>query len=217
MSILGFWSEEAGSFLLTPIGNAVFIVLIVALLVIAANLSSKNEKFSSKRLAFCALAMALATVTSFIKFVHLPMGGSLTLFSMFFICFTGYLYGTKVGIITGVAYGLLQLIIDPYIVHPAQLIIDYPLAFGALGLAGILSNTKNGLIKGVVIGTLGRYICHVITGYIFFGIYAPEGMNAMIYSLTYNATYIIPELILTVIVLSVPTVKNALKTVKNMA
>ena len=217
MSILGFWSEEAGSFLLTPIGNAVFIVLIVALLVIAAKLSSKNEKFSSKRLAFCALAMALATVTSFIKFVHLPMGGSLTLFSMFFICFTGYLYGTKVGIITGVAYGLLQLIIDPYIVHPAQLVIDYPLAFGALGLAGILSNTKNGLIKGVVIGTLGRYICHVITGYIFFGIYAPEGMNAMIYSLTYNATYIIPELILTVIVLSVPTVKNALKTVKNMA
>ena len=217
MSILGFWSEEAGSFLLTPIGNAVFIVLIVALLVIAAKLSSKNEKFSSNRLAFCALAMALATVTSFIKFVHLPMGGSLTLFSMFFICFTGYLYGTKVGIITGVAYGLLQLIIDPYIVHPAQLIIDYPLAFGALGLAGILSNTKNGLIKGVVIGTLGRYICHVITGYIFFGIYAPEGMNAMIYSLTYNATYIIPELILTVIVLSVPTVKNALITVKNMA
>ncbi len=217
MSIFSFWSEEAGSFLLTPIGNAVFIILIVALLVVAAKLSSKNEKFSAKRLAFCAIAMALATVTSFIKFVDLPMGGSLTLFSMFFICFTGYLYGAKTGITTGIAYGLLQLIIDPYIVHPAQLIIDYPLAFGALGLAGLFVNTKNGLIKGVLTGTFGRYICHVVTGYIFFGIYAPEGMNAMIYSLTYNATYILPELILTVVVLSVPAVKNALKTVKNMA
>ncbi|MBE6007866.1 MAG: energy-coupled thiamine transporter ThiT [Lachnospiraceae bacterium] len=217
MSFLGFWSEEAGSFLLTPAGNIVFIAAILILLIVAAKLGGKNHKFSAKSLAFCALAMALATVTSFIKFINLPMGGSFTLFSMFFICFTGYLYGAKVGIITGVAYGLLQLIIDPYIVHPAQLVIDYPLAFGALGLAGILRKSKNRLIKGVLLGTAGRYICHVITGVIFFGIYTPEGMNPLLYSITYNATYIVPELILTVIVLSVPAVKNALKTVKNMA
>jgi len=217
MSFLGFWSEEDYSYLLTPAGNIIFIAAIIILLFIAAKIGGKNKNFSAKSLAFCALAMALSTVTSFIKFVDLPMGGSLTLFSMFFICFTGYLYGSKVGVVTGVAYGLLQLIIDPYIVHPAQLIIDYPLAFGALGLAGLFADKKGGLLKGVIAGTVGRYICHVITGYIFFGIYAPEGMNAMFYSLTYNATYILPELILTIIVLSIPTVKNALNTVKNMA
>lgn len=217
MSFLGVWSDEAYSYLLTPAGNFVFIAAIIFLLILAANLGGKDKKFSTKSLVFCAISMALATVTSFIKFVDLPMGGSLTLFSMFFICFTGYLYGAKVGIITGVAYGLLQLVIDPYVVHPAQLIIDYPLAFGALGLSGLFSEKSNGLVKGYIVGVIGRYICHFVTGFIFFGIYAPEGMNAILYSLTYNATYIVPELILTLILLAIPVVRNALSTVKNMA
>ncbi len=217
MSILGVWSEEAYSYLLTPAGYVVSIVLIIALLVIAAKFGKGKNKFDSKCLAACALMVAFATVTSFIKFVDLPMGGSLTLCSMFFICFVGYLYGAKVGIITGVAYGMLQLILGPYIVHPIQLLLDYPLAFGALGLSGLFANKKNGLLTGVIVGVFGRYICHLITGYIFFGIYAPEGTHPIIYSITYNLTYILPELILIVIMISVPTVKKTLSDIKNMA
>ena len=190
----------------------------VAALVIPIVLSRKNsKKMSAKQLTFCAVAMALALVTSFIKVASLPMGGSITLFSMFFMCFIGYLYGPKIGIMTGVAYGILQLIIEPYIYAPLQVLLDYPLAFGALGMSGFFSKKKFGLTTGVIVGILGRYICHVISGYVFFASYAPEGMNPMIYTLGYNATYIVPELIATVIVVSLPPVMKALKYVKTMA
>lgn len=218
MSFFLTYDAENWEYYLTPPGYIVLIILMVAALVIPFLLSRKNsKKMSAKQLTFCAVAMALALVTSFIKFASLPMGGSITLFSMFFICFIGYLYGPKIGIMTGVAYGILQLILGPYIYAPLQVLLDYPLAFGALGLAGFFSNKKYGLTTGVIVGVLGRYICHVISGYVFFASYAPEGMNPMIYTLGYNATYILPELIATVIVVSLPPVAKALKYVKAMA
>lgn len=178
---------------------------------------SKNGKPMTKQLVFCAISIALAFVTSYIKFAKLPFGGSITLFSMFFICFAGYLYGAKAGVIAGIAYGVLQFLQDPYFYSPMQFLLDYPLAFGCLGLAGLFRNQKMGLQKGIFIGVLGRYICHVISGYVFFGSYAPEGMNAMVYTLGYNLTYILPELIATLVVVTIPAVKTALTQVKRMA
>ena len=218
MSFFLTYDAENWEYHLTTPGYVVLVILMVAALVIPIVLSRKNsKKMSAKQLTFCAVAMALALVTSFIKVASLPMGGSITLFSMFFMCFIGYLYGPKIGIMTGVAYGILQLIIEPYIYAPLQVLLDYPLAFGALGLSGFFSKKKFGLTTGVIVGILGRYICHVISGYVFFASYAPEGMNPMIYTLGYNATYILPELIATVIVVSLPPVMKALKYVKTMA
>lgn len=218
MSFFLTYDAENWEYHLTTTGYVVLVILMVAALVIPIVLSRKNnKKMSAKQLTFCAVAMALALVTSFIKVASLPMGGSITLFSMFFMCFIGYLYGPKIGIMTGVAYGILQLIIEPYIYAPLQVLLDYPLAFGALGLSGFFSKKKFGLTTGVIVGILGRYICHVISGYVFFASYAPEGMNPMIYTLGYNATYIVPELIATVIVVSLPPVMKALKYVKTMA
>ena len=218
MSFFLTYDAENWEYHLTTPGYVVLVILMVAALVIPIVLSRKNsKKMSAKQLTFCAVAMALALVTSFIKVASLPMGGSITLFSMFFMCFIGYLYGPKIGIMTGVAYGILQLIIEPYIYAPLQVLLDYPLAFGALGLSGFFSKKKFGLTTGVIVGILGRYICYVISGYVFFASYAPEGMNPMIYTLGYNATYIVPELIATVIVVSLPPVMKALKYVKTMA
>ena len=218
MSFFLTYDAENWEYHLTTPGYVVLVILMVAALVIPIVLSRKNnKKMSAKQLTFCAVAMALALVTSFIKVASLPMGGSITLFSMFFMCFIGYLYGPKIGIMTGVAYGILQLIIEPYIYAPLQVLLDYPLAFGALGMSGFFSKKKFGLTTGVIVGILGRYICHVISGYVFFASYAPEGMNPMIYTLGYNATYIVPELIATVIVVSLPPVMKALKYVKTMA
>lgn len=218
MSFFLTYDAENWEYHLTTPGYVILVILMVAALVIPIVLSRKNsKKMSAKQLTFCAVAMALALVTSFIKVASLPMGGSITLFSMFFMCFIGYLYGPKIGIMTGVAYGILQLIIEPYIYAPLQVLLDYPLAFGALGMSGFFSKKKFGLTTGVIVGILGRYICHVISGYVFFASYAPEGMNPMIYTLGYNATYIVPELIATVIVVSLPPVMKALKYVKTMA
>ena len=113
------------------------------------------------------MAISLGTVLSKIKLFHFPYGGSITLLSMLVICLPGHFYGLGAGLLAGVAYGVLQLLIDPYVLFPMQAIVDYVLAFGALGLSGLFSNAKNGLIKGYVAGILGRYVFVVISGWIF--------------------------------------------------
>lgn len=212
------WDENV--FQLTTSGVMTVIAAIIVLIVVAILLRPKKEKaltYSTKQLVFSALAMALSLVTSFFKFLELPMGGSVTLFSMFFITLIGYWYGAKIGVITAVAYGLLQFVIDPVFYTPVQMIVDYPLAFGALGLSGIFSNKKNGLIKGYITGVLGRYFFSFLSGLIFFASYAEgSGMSAPVYSLSYNGMYIIPEAIITVILLFVPAISRALTHVKTM-
>ena len=194
-----------------------FVALVLALLAIVFLSKKESKKIQTKQLVFASVAMALAVVTSFIKFVNLPYGGSATLFSMFFICLIGYLYGTKIGLLTGVAYGFLQLIIDPSVYHPVQLLLDYPVAFGCLGLAGVFSKSRNGLIKGYILGVIGRYIVHAISGYIFFIQWFPADTDPVVYTITYNASYIVPEALVTIIILLIPAFANGLKEVKRMA
>lgn len=218
MSFFLTYDAENWEYHLTAPGYVVLAAVMLLILFLPALLSGKERrKMSAKQLTFCAVAMALALVTSFIKFASLPMGGSITLFSMFFICFIGYLYGVKTGVMTGVAYGILQLIIGPYIYAPLQVLLDYPLAFGTLGLSGLFYKKKFGLMTGLVVGMAGRYVCHVVSGYVYFASYAPEGMNPLIYTLGYNATYIVPEMIATVILVCLPPVAKGLQYVKRMA
>ena len=159
------WGEK----LLVPttLGNVLLAVIILALLAIAVYLARKHcaahsKKLTAKQLAFCAMAIALGCVLSNIKFFDFPTGGSITLLSMLVACLPGYWFGLGAGLLTGIAAGLLQLVIDPYVLYPIQLLLDYPLAFGALGLSGLFSNAKNGLVKGYIVGVLGRYVMHMI-------------------------------------------------------
>ena len=219
----------------TTLGNVLLVVILVALLAVAVwfahtqrkkaaaapadNADSKmnRSKLTVKQLAFCAMAIALGTVLSNIKLFHFPTGGSITLLSMLVICLPGYWFGLGAGIATGVAYGVLQLLIDPYVLYPMQLVVDYLLAFGALGLSGLFSNAKFGLIKGYITGVLGRYVFAVISGWIFFGSYAWDGWDPLPYSLVYNAIYIFAEAAVTLLILSAKPVRNLFAKLKDMA
>lgn len=172
---------------------------------------------NTKKLVFSAMGIALAMVTSYIKVWEMPMGGSVTLLSMLFICLVGYWFGPKYGIITGVAFGVLQFVIDPYMVSLPQVLFDYPLAFGALGLSGFFSDKRYGLQIGYVAGVLGRFVFSTLSGVIFFASYAPEGMNPWVYSSLYQGTYLGTEGIITLIIISIPPVAKALSTVKAQA
>ena len=215
-----FIKEVDGDLVLQTGGYIVAAVILAVLILIAGLLLSKRgerNKMSAKQLAFCAVALALAMVTSMIKIFRFPFGGSVTLFSMLFICLIGYFYGPGTGILTAVGYGVLQFILGPYIYTPIQVVVDYPLAFGALGLAGLFWKSKNGLLKGYIICIVGRWIFSVISGWIFFGEYAWDGWAALPYSLCYNGAYIFAEAIITIILISIPPVKKAINYVKNMA
>ena len=200
-------------------GFAAAAAVVAALKILHWLVTGKKEgkKMGAKQLVFCAMSIALASVTSMMKVYEFPFGGSITLFSMLFICLPGYLYGVEVGILSAAAYGVLQFLLEPYILFPIQVIVDYLLAFGALGLSGVFSKSKNGLIKGYILGILGRYVFAVISGWIFFGEYAWEGWGALPYSLAYNGAYIFAEGAITVIILLIPAVSKSFARVKEMA
>lgn len=172
---------------------------------------------NTKQIVFCGMCVALGYVTSLLKLYHLPFGGSVTLCSMLFICLPGYFYGVSAGILSAAAYGILEFMIEPYVLFPLQVIVDYLLAFGALGLSGLFHRSKYGLVKGYLFGICGRYVFVVLSGWLFFGEYVWKGWGALSYSLVYNATYIFTEGIFTFVVLMIPAVSKTLERVKRMA
>jgi len=210
--VVNDWGET--TYVPTTLGNICLVAIILVLLFITLVFIKKcnaQKKVTVSQLACCAVAIALGTILSHIKLFHFPTGGSITLLSMLAVCLPGYWFGIGAGIMTGIAYGILQMLIDPYILFPAQLIVDYLLAFGALGLSGLFCGKKNGLIWGYITGVLGRYIFAVISGSIFFGIYAWEGWAPLPYSLIYNGIYIFSEAAVTIIILLLPPVKKSLR------
>lgn len=174
---------------------------------------SKNVKV----LVYCAVCIALATVTSMIKVFEFPTGGSITLCSMLFAMLPGFFFGPAVGIAAGVAYGILQFIIDPYVLTPVQAILDYVFAFGAFGISGFFASHKNGLRLGYIAACIGRYVFAFLSGWVFFGEYAWEGWNPAAYSAVYNLIYIGAEAVITLVILSIPAMSDAIQRTKRNA
>ncbi|MCI5873420.1 MAG: energy-coupled thiamine transporter ThiT [Clostridiales bacterium] len=215
----GAWGD--GSVHLTTVGIAIVIAVIAVLLVVAAIMrhrnSDKKKSLTTRQLVYSAVAIALAVVCSMIKLFEMPMGGSVTLLSMLFVVLIAYWYGPYVGIMTAVAYGLVQFVTEPIFYTIPQMLLDYPLAFGALGLAGFFHKKKYGLQIGYLVGVVGRFIFATISGVVFFAAYAPEGMNPLVYSMGYQASYLVPEAVVTLIIISIPPVAKALAHVKKQA
>lgn len=160
------WEEVV--YVPTTLGKILLVVVILALLGLSlAFMKKHSKKLTIKQLTFCAMSLALGTVLSNVKLFHFPTGGSITLLSMLVICLPGYWFGLGVGVLTGISYGLLQLLIDPYVLYPMQLVIDYVLAFAALGLSGLFSTEgedKKSKIKTWTIGILISYVFAMLSG-----------------------------------------------------
>jgi len=158
-----------------------------------------NAFKDTRVLTEAALAVALSFVLGFIVLFKMPFGGSVSL-EMIPLILLALRRGWRVGVVAGAAYGLLDLAIDPYVVHPVQLLLDYPLAFGVLGLAGLFKPTVQGAVMGATVAVLARFACHFLSGVIFFASYAPEGWNPLLYSAAYNAAYLAPSLGIAIVV-----------------
>ena len=202
----GFFESTTGQI----ISVAVLVILFAGVL-----LSGKKQKTSTKTMVVSALLVGLSIVLTRITIYSLPQGGSVSLFGMLPIVICAYFFGTRRAVMCGMCVGMIDLIFKPYVIHPLQLLLDYPLAFGAIGFAGLIFMAKkDGLIPAYLFGVLCRYICAVISGVVFFGAYAPEGFSALTWSLWYNVLYLAIEAAGTVVLLLIPSVRYSLKRIK---
>lgn len=160
---------------------------------------------------YAGLCISIAFILSYIRIYRWPQGGSITLVSMLPMFVFSYLFGPAAGISAGAAYGILQLIQDPYILHPVQVILDYVIAFAALGLAGYFPGN---ISLGVLIGGLGRYFSSFLSGLIFFASYAPENMNPIVYSLLVNGLTIGSDTLICFFVSFLPQIRNLVSRLK---
>ncbi len=183
--------------------------LAVVLLVIARG----HVRWTARMIANAALCLALAFVLSYIKLFDLPQGGAVTAASLLPIIAFAYSYGLAPGLVVGVAYGLLQMIQDPWIVSPVQAILDYPLAFACIALAAVARKLPDGWgwLAGIALGGVGRFVCHVLSGVVFFAEYAEgTGLSPFVYSVSYNS-FVFVDLAICAVVMAFPQVRRALK------
>ena len=154
---------------------------------------SRSTRILVEIIIFASLATALSLVT----FTLLPQGGSVTAASMVPILWLALRRGPAIGLATGALYGVVQLVILPYAYNPLQVLFDYPFAFGCLGLAGFF---KKWPVAGAVVGISGRFVLHFVSGVVWFGpMFAPE-LDPFIYSAVYNASYMLPELVISAVI-----------------
>lgn len=171
-----------------------------------------KSRYPVEQLVEMGVALALAVVLGLFRVYRMPQGGSVSL-EMVPIFYIAFKYGVLPGMVTGALYGVLQLFIGAYVIHPLQLILDYPLAYALLGLAGIFKSrikvkgSSYLIISAIVLGSLGRFVSHLFSGVIFFSQYAPEvmwglhiGANPYLYSTLYNLSFLLPEALITLVV-----------------
>lgn len=168
--------------------------------------------------AECAVLLSMAIVFSFIKLWQMPMGGEVTFVSMLPVMLAGFRHGSKAGFLTAFIYSLFQLAsafvsgnVFVYCTTAATFIIcvlfDYIVPFTGLGVACLLRNIKTSSVRfkkisiyfAVTCGIMLRFICHYLTGVVIWGQWAGDE-GPYIYSLLYNGTFLLPELILTLLV-----------------
>jgi len=172
----------------------------------------KRIRLNTRMIVHIGLVLALTVILHTFRLYHMPQGGSVTFGGMIPLLLIAFRYGPVVGYLAGFSYGLINLIQDPFILHPIQVLFDYPLPYMAIALAGYF---KDRILLGAFVGICGRFICHFISGAVFFASYAPAEMSPYWYSLVFNATYLVPELIICLVILHALPVKGILFQMKN--
>lgn len=173
------------------------LALLVVLIRLTRPLQAGQGRGPAQVVTEVGVAVALAAVLSLIRVFRMPQGGSISL-EMVPIFYVALRRGGGTGVLAGLVLGMVKLVLEPYVVHPLQFLMDYPLAFAALGLAGFFPGAP---LVGVLVGGAARFLLHVLSGVVFFASYAPEGSNVWVYSLTYNATYMVPEVVIAMLVM----------------
>lgn len=186
------------------VGMIVSAVVFMAIMVVMWFVGDKRKMSDTRSIVYGAISIALSFALSYARIFKLPQGGSVTFASLLPLMIYCCMFGTRRGLIVCTIYGVLQALQDPYIIHPMQFLLDYPLAFGLIGVSGIFM--EKGVFKdkkvvafllGGVIAVVLRYACHVCSGVFAFADYADLDKygTAIAYSLAYNSFAFVDMLI----------------------
>jgi len=145
-------------------------------------------------LVACGLAISLSVVLSHFRLFRMPYGGSVTLGSSVPVWIVARKYGVWEGLKAGFGAGTILMLLGTQKIHPVQVLLDYPFAWGALGLAGLTTSS----VKGGLLSVAVRYALQVLSGVVFFASMAPKGSDPLVYSLLYNL-YLIPDLAVAIV------------------
>ena len=166
----GYYNSETASVNqpVLYISGAILIIMVIAL----AFLLDKNDKSIDTRcISTAGITVAMSFGLSYIKLFSLPQGGTIPLFSLLPIMIFSYTYGTKKGVFVCFIYGILQAVQDPWIIHPAQFLLDYPIAFATIGLSGCFGSIRKlqnypqlAFVFGGVLAGCMRFVSHVLSG-----------------------------------------------------
>ncbi|HKZ93889.1 MAG TPA: energy-coupled thiamine transporter ThiT [Candidatus Bathyarchaeia archaeon] len=160
---------------------------------------ASQTKILAEGAVFIALAIILRDVLP--PIFELPQGGSVTAAGMLPLLWFSLRRGLRAGLEAGTVYGLIHMALPgSFIVDPVQALLDYPIAFAALGLAGLFRKYP---LFGAPVGIFGRFVAHFAAGVWFFAEYAPVGMSPILYSASYNGGYLIVELIVSEVIIAV--------------
>lgn len=178
------------------VGMIVSAVVFMVIMVILWFVGDKRKMSDTRSIVYGAISIALSFALSYAKLFKLPQGGSVTFASLLPLMIYCCMFGTRRGLIVCTIYGVLQALQDPFIIHPMQFLLDYPLAFGLIGVSGIFM--EKGVFKdkkvvafllGGVLAVVLRYACHVCSGVFAFADYADLDKydTAIAYSMAYNS------------------------------
>lgn len=179
---------------------AVGVVAALSLIVLAVGKSEK--KWTAKMIAFGALSIALSFVLSCVRLYRMPTGGSVTPGSMLPLMLFSVSFGIGPGLVAGLAYGLLQYLQGGWWLNVWQFLLDYLLAFAALGLAGFAHNKKNRwMYISIPVAAMGRAVCAILAGLMWVADTPLEELtigsiqfnSPLLYSIAYNGAYLIPD------------------------
>ena len=186
------------------VGMIVSAVVFMVIMVVMWFVGDKRKMSDTRSIVYGAISIALSFALSYAKLFKLPQGGSVTFASLLPLMIYCCMFGTRRGLIVCTIYGVLQALQDPFIIHPMQFLLDYPLAFGLIGVSGIFM--EKGVFKdkkvvafllGGVLAVVLRYACHVCSGVFAFADYADLDKydTAIAYSMAYNSFAFVDMLI----------------------
>ena len=188
--VIGSWTDmdkTTATILMTA-----FTVVLVGIMAVGA-FTDKARQYDSRSLTYAAICIATSYALSYIKFFSLPQGGSVTFASLLPLMLYAFMFGPRKGVVAAVVYGLLQFVQSPQFYHPMQVLIDYPIAFGMIGLVGVAKNFsflgKKTVVQfafGATLAVTLRYLASVTSGWFVFGSWAMDGYNALTWALVYN-------------------------------